>query len=306
MTTDSVCRALARGLFVCAWVFLLLAGESSALGQVKEVKIEGPGKKPEATSKPAPVVAHLEGTKALPLPKEATIPVGEKASIKLALISSGKFTMGSPDGEKERSAYEGPQREVTITKPYYMGATEVTQAQYEAVMGKNPSSFKGPQNPVESVSWDDAVEFCMKLSEKTGKKVRLPTEAEWEYACRAGTKTRFTFGDNDADLGDYAWYGGNSKRKTHPVGGKKPNAFGLYDMPGNVWDWCGDWYADSYANAKNVDPTGPDSGCYRVLRGGSWSLYPRYCRSAVRNRHEPDFRYYVIGFRVVVVVGGVD
>jgi formylglycine-generating enzyme required for sulfatase activity len=267
---------------------------------VKEVKLKDAGRKPEATSKPVPVAANLEGTKALPLPKETTIPVSEKVSIKLALIASGKFMMGSPDGEKGRSADEGPQREVTITKPFYMGATEVTQAQYEAVMGKNPSSFKGPQNPVDSVSWEDAVDFCKKLSEKTGKKVRLPTEAEWEYACRAGTKTRFSFGDDDTGLCDYAWYTANSESKTHSVGEKKPNAWGLYDMHGNVWEWCSDYGAHSYANAKNVDPQGPASGSTRVLRGGRWRSTPRFCWSAFRFRYDPGVRSSYYGFRVVL------
>src|ERR1019366_6733194 len=124
-----------------------------------------------------------------------------------------------------------------------------TEEQYEQIMGKNPSRIKGAQNPVETVSWDDAMEFCKKLSQKTGKTVRLPTEAQWEYACRAGTKTRFSFGDKDEDLGDYAWYEKNSDGKSHPVGQKKPNGLGLYDMHGNVWQWCADWYAEDYTKA---------------------------------------------------------
>jgi len=232
--------------------------------------------------------------------KALTLDLGSSQSLKLVVIRPGKFTMGSPDGEKERANDEGPQREVTITKPFYMGATEVTQAQYEALMGKNPSNFKGPQNPAENVSWNDAVEFCRKLSEKTGKKVRLPTEAEWEYACRAGTKTRFGFGDDDTDLRDYAWYQANSESKTHPVGQKKPNAWGLYDMHGNVCEWCSDYHADSYANAKNEDPQGPGSGSHRVLRGGSWLNLPQNCRSAYRGRDDPDYRHSNYGFRVVM------
>jgi len=226
--------------------------------------------------------------------------LGDGVMMKLALIPAGNFMMGSPDGEKDRVEDEGPRREVTISKPFYMGVTEVTQAQYEAVMGTNPSSFKGPENPVETVAWIDAVEFCRKLSAKTGQKVRLPTEAQWEYACRAGTKTRFGFGDDDDDLDVYAWYTANNGSKTHPVGRKKPNAWGLYDMHGNVWEWCGDWYADSYANANNRDQAGPDSGASRVLRGGSWDYNPLHCRSAYRIRGTPDFRHYDVGFRVAV------
>jgi formylglycine-generating enzyme required for sulfatase activity len=222
--------------------------------------------------------------------------------MKLVLIPSGKFMMGSPKGEKDRSDNEGPQHEVTLSKPFYMGVYTVTQEQYEQMMGKNPSDFKGATNPVELVSWDGAVEFCKKLSDKTGKKVRLPTEAEWEYACRAGSKTRFSYGDDNdyANLGDYAWYTKNSDNKTHPVGQKKPNEWGLYDMHGNVWQWCSDWYADSYANAGKTDPSGPASGSTRVLRGGCWNFTPLYCRSAYRVRLAPGYRYLSIGFRVVV------
>jgi formylglycine-generating enzyme required for sulfatase activity len=229
-----------------------------------------------------------------------TLDMGNQVTMKLVPIPAGKFMMGSPKTEAGRQGGEGPQREVTITKPFYMGATEVTQAQYEAVLGENPSHFKGPQNPVEMMSWEDAGEFCRKLSDKTGKNVRLPTEAEWEYACRAGTKTRFAFGDNDADLGDYAWFSGNSDGKTHPVGGKKPNAWGLYDMHGNVWEWCSDYHGESYVNTKNVDPQGPASGSNRVLRGGGLDCSPLICRSAFRIGIVPGSRNFNYGFRVVL------
>ena len=250
--------------------------------------------------------------------KEITLDLGNNISMKLILIPAGKFTMGSPDGEKDHQADESPQREVTISKPFYMGVYEVTQEQYEQVIGKNPSSFKGAQNPVETVSWDEAVDFCKKLSQKTGKTVSLPTEAQWEYACRAGSKTRFSFGDADGDLCKYGNYCDQSNTsgyswqdkdhndghdKTAPVGSFKPNAFGLYDMHGNVWEWCSDWYADSYANAKNQDPQGPDSGTLRVLRGGGWGYVPLYCRSAFRIRCNPVYRYHYVGFRVVVLSG---
>jgi len=240
---------------------------------------------------------------AMPGPaKTLTLDLGGRQSMKLAVIRPGRFTMGSAEDEKERADDE-TQHEVTISKPFYMGATEVTQAQYEAVMGKNPSNFKGPQNPVENVAWDDAVEFCKKLSPKTGKTVRLPTEAEWEYACRSGSKTRFAFGDADTDLRDYAWYTDNSESKTQPVGQKKPNAWGLYDMHGNVFEWCSDWYAKGYAAAAKTDSMGPANGSLRVLRGGSWDGEPGYCRSASRGRHAPDARYGSYGFRVAVAAG---
>ncbi|MBE3098690.1 MAG: formylglycine-generating enzyme family protein [Planctomycetes bacterium] len=212
--------------------------------------------------------------------------------MKLVLIPAGKFMMG--EGKD--------QHEVTISKPFYMGVTEVTQAQYEAVMGTNPSHFKGATNPVETVSWNDATEFCKKLSEKTRQTVRLPTEAEWEYACRAGTATAFSFGDSDSALGDYAWYTSNSGNTTHPVDQKKPNAWGLFDMHGNVWEWCADWWRRDYPNGAVTDPQGPASGPYRVLRGGSWSSSPDYCRSAGRISTPPGDRDCFCTFRVVVSV----
>jgi formylglycine-generating enzyme required for sulfatase activity len=255
----------------------------------------------EPTTMPATAPASRPSSQPSSQPaKELTLDLGNKATLKLVLIPAGKFTMGSPHGEEGRSKEEGPQREVTITQPFYMGVYEVTQEQYEAVLGQNPSHFKGAQNPVDTVSWQEAVEFCQKLSAKTGTTVRLPTEAQWEYACRAGSKTRFGFGDEDEKLGDYAWYASNSESKTHPAGQKKPNAWGLYDMHGNVWEWCSDCFADSYAGAKTEDPPGPDSGGRRVLRGGAWNNIPEGCRSAYRYGSPPDYRDQFCGFRVAV------
>jgi len=229
--------------------------------------------------------------------------LGGGVTMELVLIRPGKFIMGSPDSEKGRVVHEGPQHEVTISKPFYMGVTEVTQAQYQAIMGTNPSNFEGEKNPVEKVSWNDATQFCKKLSERTGRTVRLPTEAEWEYACRAGSKTRFCFGDADADLGDYAWSEANSGGTTHPVGQKEPNAWGLYDMHGNLCEWCADWYGD-YPNGPVTDPQGPASGTYRVLRGGCWLTAPSVDRSALRVLDPPIKRTTIYGFRVVVSVPG--
>jgi len=198
---------------------------------------------------------------------------------------------------------EKPAHEVTLTKPFYMGKFEVTQEQYQQVMGTNPSAFKGRDLPVEQVSWDEAQEFCKKAGEKTGLAVRLPTEAEWEHACWAGTKTTYYTGDAEADLDRAAWWDKNSGNTTHPVGQKVPNAWGVYDMHGNVWEWCGDWY-ETYKAKEAVDPQGPAQGQYRVLRGGSWGFSPRYCRSAYRRRSNPGYRSDYIGFRVVVVAPG--
>jgi len=220
--------------------------------------------------------------------------------MQFAAIPAGEFTMGSPASEAGRSNDE-TQHHVRISKPFLMATTMVTQGQWQKVMGNNPSNFKGDDNlPVETVTWDDAVDFCKKLSEKEGLKYRLPTEAEWEYACRAGTTTEYNTGDGEDALKEGGWYSGNSDQKTHPVGQKKPNAWGLYDMHGNVWQWCSDWYGD-YPGADASDPQGVDNGSARVLRGGCWFNNPDCCRAAFRYWLHPDDRFIYNGFRVVVV-----
>ena len=233
--------------------------------------------------------------------KEMTLDLGGGVKMEFVLIPAGKFTMGSPETEKDRIDWE-THHEVTINQPFYMGKYDVTQEQYEAVVGNNPSLFKGPKNPVENVSWDDAQEFCAKLSKKTGNAARLPTEAEWEYACRAGTTTRFYSGDADSALDGVAWYTGNSNQTTHTVGMKQANAWGLYDMHGNVWEWCEDWYGE-YAPGAAKDPKGPTTGTLRVLRGGSWGCTSSNCRSANRHWNIPvrlyGSQFEGKGFRVV-------
>jgi formylglycine-generating enzyme required for sulfatase activity len=175
----------------------------------------------------------------------------------------------------------------------------VTQAQWEAVMGSNPSNFKGPDRPVETVSWDDCQAFIKKLNAKGDAQYRLPTEAEWEYACRAGTTTAYYFGDDAGRLGDYAWYTGNSGYETHPTGQKKPNIWGLHDMHGNVWEWCQDWWHDNYQGAPSDDNAWESpAGQFRVLRGASWNFNPRDCRSANRYYSTPHNRYCGVGFRL--------
>jgi formylglycine-generating enzyme required for sulfatase activity len=222
-------------------------------------------------------------------------------------IPAGSFVMGSPVDEEGRDDVEGPQTTVTITKPFWLGKTEVTQSQWRAVMGNTPSSFKGDDLPVETVSWDDAVAFCEKLNEMKrdtvpdGYHYTLPTEAQWEYACRAGTTTRFSYGNDTgySQLGSYAWNKANSSGKTHPVAEKLPNGLGLYDMHGNVWEWCLDWYGD-YQGGSITDPQGPQSGPDRVYRGGCWRDSARLCRSANRNWNWPDLTYFGLGFRVAL------
>ena len=217
----------------------------------------------------------------------------------------GTFQMGSPDTEEGRIDTETPHM-VTLSQGFWMGQTEVTQEQYQKVMGTNPSTFKGDKRPVETVSWDDAVKFCKTLTE-TGHKdgwlskdevIRLPTEAEWEYARRAGTTTAYSFVGSDAQIEDYAWYVRNSDNTTHPVSEKKPNAWGLYDMHGNVSEWCQDWYGN-YLSDPVTDPAGSSSGSDRVMRGGNWHLISDYCRSARRGRHSPGLRDNGFGFRVL-------
>ena len=216
----------------------------------------------------------------------------------MVLIPAGEFLMGSDAGDSD----EKPEHRVRITKPFYLGKYEVTQEQWAAVMGNNPSRFQGPKNPVEQVSWDDCQEFCRRLSAKEGKEYRLPTEAEWEYACRAGSTGEYCFGDEGSRLGEYAWYLSNSQRETHAVGQKRPNAWGLYDMHGNVWEWCADHYdQDYYRNSPVDDPQGPSGGAYRVNRGGSWVSTAGFCRSANRGRNSPGIRGNSLGFRLARV-----
>jgi len=202
--------------------------------------------------------------------------------------------------------HEHPAHAVTLTKPFYMGKHPVTREQYQQVAGANPSKTSGGKDhPVDSVSWDEAQTFCIKLTTQTKENVRLPTEAEWEYSCRAGTTTAYYSGDTEADLARVAWYMRNSKNSTHPVGQKEPNAFGLYDMHGNVEQWCEDWWSWDYrrnANSETVDPTGAEyaHGPLRILRGGDWYSLPETCRSASRGYRTPEFGLWGDGFRIVV------
>jgi formylglycine-generating enzyme required for sulfatase activity len=219
---------------------------------------------------------------------------------KFVLVPSGTFTMGSPSSELGRYGNE-TQHQVTISRSFYMQTTMVTQGQWKWVMGSNPSHFSscGDDCPVEEVSWNDVQDFIKKLNSMEGTdKYRLPTEAEWEYAARSGGKQEEYAGTaSESNLGDYAWYGANSGGKTHPVGQKRPNDLGLYDMSGNVLEWIQDWY-EEYPSSHVTDPAGPSSGSYRVNRGGSWSNFPRRCRTAVRDYNYPDLRYFDLGFRL--------
>jgi len=250
----------------------------------------------------------------------------------LVRIEPGSFLMGSSkdqsdhlmrvfsSSKRELFDDEQPRHTVKITRPFYLGTHQVTQGQYQTVTGDNPSHFMGSDDlPVESVSWHEAVEFCNKLSEREkrapfygidgtevtlagGNGYRLPTEAEWEYACRVKRMTLYPFGDDVGQVDEHAWYFSNSEGRTQPVGQKLPNAWGLYDMLGNVWEWCADWYDEKYyASSPPADPPGAPTGSFRVIRGGSCGYFPKQCRSAKRYWETPEFRSADLGFRVAAV-----
>ncbi len=304
-----------------SWLTLCLATAMTA-----SVAVGGPP--------PPPAVAPFNAQQArrhqeawaehLGKPREVTNSIG----MKLVLIPPGEFMMGSPEDEDGRSDVEGPQHRVRITKPFYLAVYPVTQEEYERMMGTNPSYFSRggggsdwvsrhdtSRFPVETVRWNDAVDFCLRLSalpaeRSAGREYRLPTEAEWEYACRAGTTTPFHFGSalngRQANHNGNYPYGTREKgpylRRTTRVGSYSANGFGLYDMHGNVWEWCSDWYDGKYyADSPVDDPQGPASGSDRVSRGGSWQFGARSCRSAYRRRLRPDSQILFLGFRLALV-----
>jgi formylglycine-generating enzyme required for sulfatase activity len=273
----------------------------------------------------APGIVRPEPARSSVLPTEVVNSIG----MKLKLIPAGEFLMGSPESDRDAYENEKPQHRVWITQPFYLGIHPVTRGQFQRFVeatryqtdaekdgqgkwGQDPKfTWRSPgfdqtdDHPVVNVSWNDATAFSAWLSRQEGQEYRLPTEAEWEYACRAGTTTRLSFGDDEDALGQYAWYAANSKDQTHPVGEKKPNAFGLYDMHGNVWEWCWDGYdAAYYQKSPAVDPRGPDPASDRVFRGGSQNNEPRYARSAYRYGFEPDTRHDYLGFRLALVQSG--
>jgi len=221
---------------------------------------------------------------------------GGGVTMKLVRIPAGQFDMGSPSDEPKRRDNE-TFHPVRITQPFYMGEHPVTQAQYEAIMGANPSLFRGATRPVENVSWGAARKLCDRLAGKTGMPFSLPTEAQWECACRAGSQGSYCFGDDRSQLLEFARFAPNSGFETHPVGALQANAFGLYDMHGNVWEWCSDWYGD-HPEGPVDDPTGPPEGVSRVVRGGGCGSTPKLVRSAYRNAYAPGNRGHDLGFRL--------
>ena len=224
----------------------------------------------------------------------------EGIAFKMIHVEGGTFMMGANEGDSEAYDWEKPTHQVTLSS-YSIGETAVTQALWEAVMGNNPSFFKGADRPVEMVSWDDCQKFIRKLNEKTNRNFRLPTEAEWEFAARGGNKGKNNnykyAGSNTID--NVAWYEGNSKNVTHPVAQKQPNELGLYDMSGNVWEWCQDWY-DEYSNKSQTNPTGPESGVGRVIRGGSWFNNAWLCRTSYRDYGTPSYHFNYLGLRLAL------
>ncbi|HRI10500.1 MAG TPA: formylglycine-generating enzyme family protein, partial [Nannocystaceae bacterium] len=240
---------------------------------------------------------------------------GTRAPMRFVELTGGEFTMGSRDDDSSAYDREKPRHRVQVGR-FWMAEAPVTQAQYQALMGTNPSLDKGPEVPVNNVSWEDAVRFCNALSKREGREecyreegggwrwdrkadgYRLPTEAEWEYACRAGTTSAYSFGDDPAALGEHAWFNENSKGDAQPVKRKRPNPWGLHDMYGNVLEWCWDWFGP-YSNQPSNMPQGPGSGEFRVLRGGSFLSTARYLRSAFRYRYWPAYRVWDFGFRCV-------
>ena len=228
-----------------------------------------------------------------------SIPVKDGISIDMVRVEAGTFTMGATAEMINPHKDEKPTHRVTLTNDYYIGKYEVTQALWKAVMGNNPSNFKGDNLPVENVSWDDCQEFISKLNRITGKTFRLPTEAEWEYAARGGNKSRGYQYSGSRNLSHVAWYENNSGHKTHAVGTKQPNELGIYDMSGNVWEWCQDWYG-KYSSSSQVNPIGINNGSNRVRRGGSWSSFDRDCRSSYRGSITPGYRDISLGLRLVL------
>jgi formylglycine-generating enzyme required for sulfatase activity len=229
--------------------------------------------------------------------------------LKFRLIPSGRFDMGSPPTEEGRAAHEGPQHPVEISSPFYAGVTEVTQGQWRAVMGTEPWQGELPavddDSPATFVSWDDAVAFTRRLSELEGRSYRLPSEAEWEWLCRAGTAARFSFGNDLSLLFEHAWFNKNANigayKYAQPVAQKKPNPFGLHDLHGNVREWCSDWYSATwYEESPVMNPAGPETGVFRVLRGGAWNSRALRLRCADRVYSSPDFHGHSVGFRVIL------
>ncbi len=290
-------RTKLTALGICALVAFVIAGFCAFVD----------GNEPEAVE--TQTAQEKESNEGREAGDTMTVDLGGGVEMQFVWIPPGEYMRGSRLSPEETARiYSGgaswyevehPRHEVRITWGFWMAKTPVTQEQYERITGENPSHFEGVNRPVESVTWNEAVEYAARLSRQAEGTFRLPTEAEWEYACRAGTETEFYFGDDAHRLGEYAWCFSNQDGGTHPVARKKPNEWGLYDMYGNVWEWCADWLGD-YPSGTVTDPTGPDTGERRVLRGGTYSIIAALCRSAYRHSRSPGSRNRYSGFRIVL------
>jgi len=232
-------------------------------------------------------------------PEKFTLDLGGGVKMEFVKIKAGKFQMGADEAGRR------PVHEVTLTKDFWMQTTETTQAQWKAVTGDDPSEEKNDTNPVDSVSWDDCTAFFKKANEKLKDQLKeqtigFPTEAQWEYACRAGSTGLFCFGDDAKSIEEYIWHEGNAERKPHPVAEKKPSAWGLYDIHGNVWEWCSDAYKEEYSAKAATDPVGPKAGDGRILRGGSFDNYPGAAESSNRKGNREDYRHKSFGIRPII------
>ena len=271
-----------------------------------------PAPKPTPKPKPKPTPKPTPKPKPQPTPKPTRKPTPRRqtasysnhvlrvgnVAYNMKRVEGGTFTMGATAEMSEPASDETPTHQVTLSS-YAIGETEVTQALWQAVMGNNPSYFKGDDLPVENVSWDDCQTFINELNNLTGQRFRLPTEAEWEFAARGGNRSNHTQYSGSRSLDEVAWYNGNSDSKTHPVKTKRANELGIYDMAGNVWEWCQD-RCGSYSSSSQSNPTGPGSGSYRVDRGGSWGSTARVCRSSCRYFNPPYFRGNYLGLRLAL------
>ena len=272
----------------------------AAVSNANDVMQDNASTSSTATSQSSTTTGYTTGSSVVSGSNVISIPVKNGITIDMVKVEAGTFMMGATSEMQDPFDDEKPVHQVTLTNDYYMGKYEVTQALWQSVMGSNPSKFKGDDFPVEQVSWNDCQEFISKLNNLTGKKFRLPTEAEWEYAARGGKKSRgYQYYSGSSNISDVAWHAGNSRKKTHPVGKKQANELCIYDMTGNVGEWCQDRY-DSYVSSSQTNPTGAVSGSNRVFRGGSWNGNARFCCLSYRDNGTPDYRDDYFGLRLVL------
>ena len=277
-----------------ALLFLLLLA-----GQAQDVVIRRNAPTTTVSRKPQKRMANPQKPKTTTTTSDIQTFSAGGVTFRMVRVEGGSFTMGATSEQgSEAKSDESPVHRVTLST-YYIGETEVTQALWEAVMGNNPSNFKGANLPVEQVSWEDCQNFIRELNRMTGKRFRLPTEAEWEYAARGGNKSQGCKYSGSNAIDKVAWYTDNSGNKTHEVRTKSPNELSIYDMSGNVWEWCQDWYG-SYDASSQTNPSGPSTGSSRVYRGGSWLINARNCRVSFRNFYSPDYRYFNLGLRLAL------